>query len=154
MTEFNDQLAPESAEAKLAQALYRAYQNKEPLTMADWTDKVQDEPTAYKVQHELMKLKGQPLGGYKVSLTSEQTQKMFDSTEPLYGAQVQSHFVQSPVTLALKTDLMDPLAEVELVLRLKKICQLMICLRIYAKKHWFLLESKCPTPAFRTGSLN
>lgn len=67
-----------------------------------------------------MELKNQPLGGYKVSLTSQETQDMFDSNEPLYGAQVQNHFVQSLANLSLKGDLLDPLAEVELVFKAKE----------------------------------
>lgn len=66
-----------------------------------------------------MALKNESLGGYKVSLTSQETQKMFDSDEPLYGAQVASHFVKSGKRLRMKQDLMAPLAEVELVFRVK-----------------------------------
>ncbi len=44
---------------------------------------------------------------------------MFDSDEPLYGAQVASHFVKSGKRLRMKQDLMAPLAEVELVFRVK-----------------------------------
>ncbi|UQS86001.1 2-keto-4-pentenoate hydratase (plasmid) [Nicoliella spurrieriana] len=107
-------------EEKLAQALYHAYMNREALKMDDWTNLMNDEEASYRVQRRLMELKAQPLGGYKVSLTSKQTQDMFDSTEPLYGAQVQDHFVKSPATLSLSSDLMDPLAEVELVFKAKE----------------------------------
>ncbi|MHA8111461.1 2-keto-4-pentenoate hydratase [Lactobacillaceae bacterium Melli_B4] len=107
-------------EERLAQALYNAYTNREALKMDEWSDLLNDEAASYRVQRRLMDLKSQPLGGYKVSLTSKQTQDMFDSTEPLYGAQVENHFVQSPADLSLSRDLMDPLAEVELVFKAKE----------------------------------
>ncbi|CAH1851878.1 2-keto-4-pentenoate hydratase [Convivina praedatoris] len=107
-------------EEKLAQALYQAYTSQVALDMAEWEDLVHDDETAYRVQARLMDLKGQAVGGYKVSLTSQQTQDMFDSKEPLFGAQVFQHFVASPATLSLKDDLMDPLAEVELVFKAKE----------------------------------
>ncbi|CAH1851293.1 2-keto-4-pentenoate hydratase [Convivina intestini] len=107
-------------EEKLAQALYQAYTSQVALDMAEWEDLVQDDAAAYRVQARLMDLKGQQVGGYKVSLTSQQTQDMFDSKEPLFGAQVAQHFVPSPAKLSLKHDLMDPLAEVELVFKAKE----------------------------------
>lgn len=107
-------------EEKLANALFEAYKTKKPLKMDEWEDMVSDEDASYRVQRKLMELKNEELGGYKVSLTSKQTQDMFDSDEPLYGAQVKSHFVQSPVSLSLHSELMDPLAEVELVFKAKE----------------------------------
>ncbi|TMT02700.1 2-keto-4-pentenoate hydratase [Apilactobacillus nanyangensis] len=109
-----------ATEERLANALFEAYKTKQPLQMDEWEDMVSNEEASYRVQRRLMELKGEDLGGYKVSLTSKQTQDMFDSNEPLYGAQVKSHFVQSPVTLSLDTELMDPLAEVELVFKAKE----------------------------------
>lgn len=109
-----------ATEEKLANALFDAYQTKKPLKMSDWEGTVTDEASAYRVQHRLMDLKNETVGGYKVSLTSKQTQDMFDSNEPLYGAQVQSHFVASAAELRLHQDLMDPLAEVELVFKAKE----------------------------------
>ncbi|MDF7626692.1 2-keto-4-pentenoate hydratase [Lactobacillaceae bacterium L1_55_11] len=105
---------------KLAQALYQAYLNHKPLDMAEWVGKVSDDESGYRVQQRLMELKDQPVGGYKVSLTSQETQDMFKANEPLYGAQVQSHFVPSPATLSLSAEMMDPLAEVELVFKAKE----------------------------------
>ncbi|WP_430735712.1 2-keto-4-pentenoate hydratase [Fructobacillus cardui] len=122
MTELKTKVkvVPAKQEDKLAQALYHAYQERQPLEMTEWEKVVSDDQTAYAVQDQLMELKNQPLGGYKVSLTSQETQDMFDSNEPLYGAQVQNHFVQSPANLSLKSDLLDPLAEVELVFKAKE----------------------------------
>lgn len=102
----------------LAQALYEAYlrnfygQSNEPLSMQEWKGVVSDDDTGYAVQDAVMALKGSPVAGYKVSLTSEETQKMFDSDCPLYGAQVAERFVPTPCTLDLR-HLNEPLVEVE-----------------------------------------
>ena len=103
---------------ELAEALYQAYrrnfygQPNEPLTMSDWEGIVTDDDTAYAVQDAVMAKKMGPAAGYKVSLTSEETQKMFDSDSPLYGAQVAERFVPTPCTLDLR-HLNEPLVEVE-----------------------------------------
>ena len=103
---------------ELAEALYQAYRRNffglenAPLTMADWEDVVTDDATAYAVQDAVMSKKMGPVAGYKVSLTSEETQKMFDSDCPLYGANVAERFVPAPCTLEL-AHLNEPLVEVE-----------------------------------------
>lgn len=107
-------------EEKVAEDLFNAYETKKPLKMSDYNQLVTNTDSAYRVQNRLMELKNQSLGGYKVSLTSKKTQDMFNSKEPLYGAQVQSHFVESGTNLALGENLMDPLAEVELVFKAKE----------------------------------
>lgn len=106
-------------ETQFAERLFNAYQTQQALTMADFSAAVADEDAAYRVQEKLTVLKNQPVGGYKVSLTSEQTQKMFDAHNPLYGAQVSSHFLAAPTTVRL-SQLMDPLVEVELVFKAKE----------------------------------
>lgn len=104
-------------QTEFAHALYQAYQSRQPLKMADWDGVVNDDDTAYAVQDQFVSLKGLPTGGYKVSLTSKQTQDMFDSDSPLYGQQVDSHFLPSPALLSLKEQTMAPLLEVELGFR-------------------------------------
>lgn len=110
---------------ELAEALYQAYrhnfygQPNEPLTMSDWEGVVTDDDTAYAVQDAVMAKKMGPVAGYKVSLTSEETQKMFDSDSPLYGAQVAERFVPTPCTLDLR-HLNEPLVEVEFCFTAKK----------------------------------
>ncbi|MTV81788.1 2-keto-4-pentenoate hydratase [Secundilactobacillus folii] len=101
-------------EAKLAQALFDAYTSHKPLKEDDFKGYVDTEDAAYRVQRQLTADKKETVGGYKVSLTSKQTQDMFDSDSPLYGAQVKSHFVTSPHTVEA-SDVMDPLAEVEMM---------------------------------------
>ncbi|KAA8444876.1 2-keto-4-pentenoate hydratase [Weissella paramesenteroides] len=108
-----------TAENELAENLFNAYQTHEPLQQSAYEGVVTDEETAYRVQHRLTELKDEAVGGYKVSLTSQETQDMFDSDSPLYGAQVKSHFVSSPTTL-YRSDLMEPLAEVEMLFTAKE----------------------------------
>lgn len=110
---------------ELVEALYQAYrhnfygQPNEPLAMSDWEGVVTDDDTAYAVQDAVMAKKMGPAAGYKVSLTSEETQKMFDSDSPLYGAQVAERFVPTPCTLDLR-HLNEPLVEVEFCFTAKK----------------------------------
>ncbi len=106
-------------ESQLAEKLFRAYKNHEALKESDYSGQVQNEASAYRVQKHLTELKAEAVGGYKVSLTSKQTQDMFDSNSPLYGAQVLSHFVQSPAVLK-RSQLMEPLAEVEMLFTAKE----------------------------------
>lgn len=105
---------------QLAKNLYQAFKDNQPLKSADCAGVVNDFDTAYEVQQAVMKLKGQPTAGYKVSLTSEQTQKMFDADSPLYGAQVADKFLDSGTTLSLK-DYNEPLVEVEFEFTAKRL---------------------------------
>ena len=101
---------------EFAMALYDATLTGKPLEEKDWKGVVEDDDTAYAVQDEVMRLKGVPVGGYKVSLTSKQTQDMFDADSPLYGQQVNRRFLPAPANVNLN-DLMEPLVEVELAFR-------------------------------------
>ena len=78
------------SEQELAEHLFSAYQTHQPLQESDYEGVVTDEETAYQVQRHLTELKNEAVGGYKVSLTSQETQDMFDSDSPLYGAQVRA----------------------------------------------------------------
>src|SRR5699024_1943 len=113
MTELN------TKQEEFAKALFTAYDTNTPLKEDDWKDVVTDDDTAYAVQDEVMKLKGKETAGYKVSLTSKQTQDMFDADSPLYGQQVAERFLQSPADVDLST-LNEPLLEVELAFRAKE----------------------------------
>lgn len=118
-TEFTDR------QKELVEALYAAYakndagEANEPLTMSDWEGVVTDDETAYAVQDAVMAKKGAPTGGYKISLTSEETQKMFDSDCPLYGQQLAERFLAAPCTVEL-AHLNEPLVEVELCFTAKE----------------------------------
>ncbi|CAJ1190719.1 2-keto-4-pentenoate hydratase [Fructilactobacillus sanfranciscensis] len=102
---------------KLAKTLYKAYAKQKPLDMHEFPEF--DDDSAYAIQRELTDLKAKKLGGYKISLTSEETQKMFAATEPLYGAQLDERFFKSGVKLK-QSMFMEPLVEVELVFTAKK----------------------------------
>jgi len=106
-------------ETEFAQKLFDAYQTQRALNPTDFKDVVVDEEMAYRVQAKLTDLKQQPVGGYKVSLTSAETQKMFNAHTPLYGAQVADHFLAAPASVRL-SQLMAPLVEVELVFKAKE----------------------------------
>lgn len=67
MTQLNEQ------QLAFARALFDAYTTGNPLNEEDWQGVVTDDETAYAAQNEVMRLKGLPVGGYKVSLTSAQT---------------------------------------------------------------------------------
>ncbi|MFB9769084.1 2-keto-4-pentenoate hydratase [Lactiplantibacillus modestisalitolerans] len=108
-----------TTETGFAQRLFDAYQTHQPLQMADFTAAVSDEDAAYRVQTQLTVFKDQPVGGYKVSLTSATTQQMFDTDAPLYGAQVADHFLAAPAKVR-RGQLMEPLVEVELVFKAKE----------------------------------
>lgn len=113
MTQLN------AKQEEFAQALFKAYDTNTPLNEADWEGVVQDDDTAYAVQDEVVKLKGKPTAGYKVSLTSKETQDMFDADSPLYGQQVAERFLKLPADVDL-SKLNEPLLEVELAFRAKE----------------------------------
>lgn len=75
----------------LADTLWRAWHENCPLAMATLEGALQDFETAYRVQEAVLAKKGEPTQGYKISLTSAETQRLFDTTEPLYGAQFYPH---------------------------------------------------------------
>ncbi|WP_228765782.1 2-keto-4-pentenoate hydratase [Bombilactobacillus apium] len=108
-----------TSETELADKLFQAYQSHEPLEKSDFDGLVTTEESAYRVQSHFTELKQEEVGGYKVSLTSQETQDMFDSDCPLYGTEVKSHLVQSPATLH-RGELMEPLAEVEMMFTAKE----------------------------------
>lgn len=94
----------------VAQQLYQAYKENKPLAKGELD--LHDVTTAYKVQDEVLALKaqdGEKLAGYKISLTSKETQDLFDSDSPLYGG-------MTNVTVKNKVSLKDynsPLLEME-----------------------------------------
>lgn len=99
--------------ASLTQALYNAFCTNKPLDMKACSGVLNDYESAYAVQRKFAKLKGEPTGGYKISLTSKTTQDMFGTTEPLFGEQTKSHIFAAPCTLELD-HMNEPLIEVEL----------------------------------------
>lgn len=100
---------------ELAQKLYDAYKNNQPMDMKECEGILDDYGSAYAVQDMVIEKKGSPVLGYKISLTSKTTQDMFYSKEPLYGQQIGSRIVNAPCTIDRST-LNEPLIEIELVM--------------------------------------
>lgn len=96
-----------------ADELYEAYIEKVPLALGSID--VQSIEEAYQIQDEVLKLKTEDneevLRGYKVSLTSKETQDMFDHDEPLYGTLTQKNIIND----ATLSDYNIPKLEMELV---------------------------------------
>lgn len=95
-----------------AEKLYQAYTTQQPLAKGELT--FTSKAAAYDVQDEVLALKeanGETHKGYKISLTSEETQQLFNSDTPLFGQ-------MTDVTLKRELSLSDfnePLLEMELV---------------------------------------
>lgn len=95
-----------------AELLYQAYRDNKPLEKGTFEFVSTDE--AYQVQNDVLALKeenGEKLQGYKISLTSKETQDLFKSDSPLYG-QMTDVTVKTAVSLS---DYNEPLLEAELV---------------------------------------
>ncbi|WP_054752006.1 2-keto-4-pentenoate hydratase [Piscibacillus salipiscarius] len=75
---------------------------------------------AYQFQSKLIKLETQNhnhLKGYKISLTSKETQDLFDAEEPLYGALTEDSVIGGQLQLE---HMSEPLIEVELMFLVKE----------------------------------
>ena len=70
--------------ASLTQALYNAFCTNKPLDMKACSGVLNDYESAYAVQRKFAELKGEPTGGYKISLTSKTTQDMFGHRTALW----------------------------------------------------------------------
>ena len=66
---------------------------------------------AYEIQDEILNMQNESAAGYKISMTSPETQRLFDSSEPVFGPFTESQII-SEMSLA---DYNIPLAELELV---------------------------------------
>ncbi|MBT2581398.1 hypothetical protein [Planococcus sp. ISL-109] len=99
---------------QLAERLYAAYKNNRALEK-DQIPPTLDLSAAYSIQHALTLRKtqdGEPLRGYKISLTSPETQKLFNSEKPLYGALTAPALSDGTIELA---SMLSPLIEIELI---------------------------------------
>jgi 2-keto-4-pentenoate hydratase len=95
-----------------AEQLFKAGKKNNPLPLG--TIEVHSDDEAYTIQDEVVRLKsedGDALKGYKISLTNEETQQLFKSDKPLYGAMPESVVIES-ISL---TEYNSPLAEMELI---------------------------------------
>ncbi|WP_106496514.1 2-keto-4-pentenoate hydratase [Lentibacillus sp. Marseille-P4043] len=102
-------------QTKLVDTLYDAYDRKQPIPK----DRIQEDiekTDAYEIQQQLTDKKAilnqDKLIGYKISLTSEETQQLFHSTTPLYGALTKTSLSNGTIELA---SMQEPLLEIELM---------------------------------------
>lgn len=101
----------------VSKQLFEAYKNNTPLNIEDI--KVDNLTEAYDNQEALLDSKatlGETVKGYKISLTSSETQELFNSIHPLYGAMTDKQIVDS-VKLS---DFNSPLLELELIFNVKE----------------------------------
>lgn len=100
---------------RLANILYEAYIEKQQISK-DQIPVFLEKEAAYDIQHALTdkkaKLASEELAGYKISLTSPETQQLFNSETPLYGALTTSSIMEKTIELA---SLSSPLIEIELI---------------------------------------
>lgn len=104
-----------------AETLYCAYKDikalKKDISPADI-----DLENAYKIQHaftEAKKENNEILKGYKISMTSPETQAWFNAKEPLYGQMTDAQVINSTSRISLSKQMLNPLIELELVFIVK-----------------------------------
>lgn len=107
-------------EGQIAEKLFNAYLHKQPLGKDEIPADL-EKRAAYRIQHEVTSRKtaqsGEELKGYKISLTSPETQNLFNSTTPLYGALTSSSLADGEIELE---EMISPLLEIELIFILKE----------------------------------
>ncbi len=99
---------------QLADRLHAAYQDQQALAQDQIPSTIQPD-AAYKVQHAVTQKKaqnGEALAAYKISLTSPETQALFHSKKPLYGALTAPALSNGRIE---HSSLLSPLIEIELV---------------------------------------
>ncbi|MGP4105766.1 2-keto-4-pentenoate hydratase [Virgibacillus sp. L01] len=99
----------------LVNTLYNAYNLGQAISKEEIPKEISNED-AYNIQHQLTEQKlannNDNLIGYKISLTSEETQQLFNSTTPLYGALTTSNLSDGSIEL---DKMLSPLIEIELM---------------------------------------
>lgn len=98
---------------KLSEKLYAAYRDNQPISWKEADFKALNLVDAYDVQHAFNRAKGEPVKGYKISLTSKQTQDLFHSDSPLYGQIVASKLLKDGAIINY-SEMNEPLLELEL----------------------------------------
>lgn len=105
----------DSNNERLADILFDAYVQNKPISK-DQIPAFLEKEEAYRVQHALTAKKqaqaNESLAGYKISLTSPETQELFHSETPLYGALTTPALNDGSIKLET---LSSPLIEIELI---------------------------------------
>ncbi len=101
----------------IAKEILNAYETKEPIEFIRHKYTL-NETEAYAVQdeliHHLTTLQQTEVAGYKISMTSKETQAIANTYEPAYGTLLATNIVQSGETLKLDS-LFSPLIEPEIM---------------------------------------
>ena len=98
----------------LTETIYEAYKNVAVLEKSIFPTDI-DLEEAYRIQHAFTNAKkenNETLNGYKISMTSPETQALFDAKEPLYGQMTDKQITGE---VSLSEDMLAPLIELELV---------------------------------------
>src|SRR5699024_4962361 len=102
---------------EIATKLVNAYQTKQSVAFIRHQYTL-DEETAYSVQDELVKrrceLENATVSGYKISMTSDDTQAIANTNEPAYGTLLTTDIVRSGASVPLSS-LFSPLMETEII---------------------------------------
>lgn len=103
-----------SDKQEYADRLYGAYENRQAFGKEQIPESLNPR-LAYEVQQAVTAKKaqnGEPLAGYKISLTSPETQQLFSSEKPLYGALTAPAISGNTIELS---SMLSPLIEIELI---------------------------------------
>lgn len=105
--------------AVLLEKLYDAYKEVAVLEKSVFPSDIELEE-AYRIQHAFTEAKrknDETLQGYKISMTSPETQALFEAKEPLYGQMTDRQVTPS---VSLGKQMLNPLVELELVFLVKE----------------------------------
>jgi len=97
--------------------LLNTYKTKQPIEFIR-NQYMLDEETSYSIQEEFIKRKceqeNDEVAGYKISMTSDETQAIAETHEPAYGTLLTSNLVKSGDSVSLSS-LFTPLIEPEII---------------------------------------
>lgn len=115
-------IIPEKELNNLADRLLQVYESRSPIDF--YSNEIYlDEEAAYSLQNKLIQkkceLSNEKVCGYKVSMTSPETQSLFDTNEPAYGTLTTSSILYDSSTISLES-MFEPLLEPELMIILKE----------------------------------
>ncbi|WP_096435052.1 2-keto-4-pentenoate hydratase [Alteribacter populi] len=106
---------------KIPEQLFHAEETRQPMNFISHVQTF-DESTAYHLQNKFIdkksKAKSEQVKGYKISMTSPETQALANTHEPAYGTLLTSNVLEEPVSLSLN-ELFEPLLEPEVIFTLK-----------------------------------
>jgi 2-keto-4-pentenoate hydratase len=112
---------PEAMVNEAAECLYSCYSRGETIDRSMADRFCLNSENGYLVQDMIASLKqekrGERVRGYKISLTSPETQKWFNASEPAYGTLTDSNILEGALSFE---NLSEPLIEAELMFHVEK----------------------------------